>query len=424
MATQHERFISDGIGFAAVRDPKFKTGLIRVRLLLEYSEEVAAAGAIFMPVLTSCCESYPDSSLFNRRLNYLYGATVGSVCRHRGGMFEFAFTSSSILSRYAIDGTDVSLETAKLLRECIFSPALEDGGFIGREFNISKLSLLAEIDGELNDKAAYAESRAAEEAYRGEPASGRWYGSREAVENMTPARAYEIYREVLNTARVEVSFSGGGDFEKEIALFKEAFAEAGSRARVNPSYLSPSPLKPEPSEVEKRIETEQANIVMIFKPDRYDPDAMLLFSWLYGETPFSKLFMNVREKLGLCYYVSSSFAEGKNTVTVSSGVAPEKVDEAKSEILNQLKAVADGDFTDGEVEKTKLALADAYRSLYGSASSLDNWYFGQLLRNSEASPSERTEYLSRVGREDIIRAAKSLRLDTVYVLTDVKGEAE
>lgn len=424
MSTEHKRFFAGGAGFTVIRDPKFKTNLIRVRFLCGYDPKKAAAYAIIPSLITSCCKDFPDSSVMGRWLNYLYGTSTGYSCRHRGGMFEIAVFVSSILSRYAIDGTDVSLEAANLLRGCIFEPAVENGGFNQREFNIVKLSLLNEIDGELNDKPAYAEAKAAEIAYRGESSAGRWYGSREDVEAMTPQRAYEIYKELLMSARIEISFSGGGDFEKEIELFKNAFESLGETKRICPDYFAPSPLKASAEYVEQKIDAAQANLVMVYKSEISDPDAMLMFSWLYGETPFSKLFMNVRERLGLCYFISSSFAEGKNSLTVISGVSPDKVGEACEEIQKQLDSVVCGDFTDDEVKKTKLALADAYRSIYGSVSSLDNWYFGQLLRDSKASPAERTEYLDKIGRDDIIRAARSLKLDTVYVLTDIDREAD
>ena len=49
------------------------------------------------------------------------------------------------------------------------------------------------------------------------------------------------------------------------------------------------------------------------------------------------------------------------------------------------------------------------------------WYFAQKYDGESYSPEEEIERISAVTREDIIAAAKSMKLDTVYVLTG-KGE--
>ena len=63
--------------------------------------------------------------------------------------------------------------------------------------------------------------------------------------------------------------------------------------------------------------------------------AMRLMSALFGGTPHSKLFLNVREKLSLCYYCSSSYDRHKGIVMVQSGVEQKNIEKAREEILRQ-----------------------------------------------------------------------------------------
>ena len=63
---------------------------------------------------------------------------------------------------------------------------------------------------------------------------------------------------------------------------------------------------------------------------------------MFGGSVTSKLFMNVRERLSLCYYASSSIDWRKGIMLVSSGIEFDKYDEALSEILTQLEAVRKG----------------------------------------------------------------------------------
>ncbi|MFQ9472743.1 MAG: insulinase family protein [Oscillospiraceae bacterium] len=64
--------------------------------------------------------------------------------------------------------------------------------------------------------------------------------------------------------------------------------------------------------------------------------ALVMCNAIFGGTPLSKLFLNVREKLSLCYYASSMLEKMKGLVLVSSGIEFDKYQQARDEILAQL----------------------------------------------------------------------------------------
>ena len=133
-------------------------------------------------------------------------------------------------------------------------------------------------------------------------------------------------------------------------------------------------------------------------------DEVRLMSMLYGGTPRSKLFMNVREKLSLCYYCSSRLDRTKGILYVNSGVEFDNVKKAEDEILRQLEEVKAGNFSEEELEETKLMVADSFKTVNDSPSSMETWYLGQLFSHSEASPEEESARLSRVTREQVMKA--------------------
>jgi predicted Zn-dependent peptidase len=143
---------------------------------------------------------------------------------------------------------------------------------------------------------------------------------------------------------------------------------------------------------------------------------------MYGGTPFSKLFANVREKLSLCYYCQAAIVECKGAMLVDSGVEPGNEQKAEQEILNQLESLRAGDFTDEEIENTKKYLIGAYLSNYDSSEDLNSWYFFQFARGTNDSPKDAIEKINAATREDIINSANSFKLDTVYTLTPSGGE--
>lgn len=104
---------------------------------------------------------------------------------------------------------------------------------------------------------------------------------------------------------------------------------------------------------------------------------MRLFNALWGGTPHSLLFRHVRERLSLCYYCAASYDRLKGVVLVDSGVQADKAEEARREILRQLEAVRQGNFTDEDLEAARRSLTNQIDSVGDLQSTLDNWYMGQ-----------------------------------------------
>ncbi|MDE5741842.1 MAG: insulinase family protein, partial [Oscillospiraceae bacterium] len=178
-----------------------------------------------------------------------------------------------------------------------------------------------------------------------------------------------------------------------------------------------SPLKNEVCRVTEPHDVAQSKMFMAFKTDCEDYPAMRLMLAIYGATPISKLFMNVREKLSLCYYCSSMYNDRKGVVYVDSGIEHANAKKAEDEILNQLDAMQKGDFTEEEFENARKAIVNVWKGVTDGARTIADWYFNQMDKSEICSPEEMIEKLMKVTREDIVAASNSLKLDTVYVLT-------
>ena len=108
-----------------------------------------------------------------------------------------------------------------------------------------------------------------------------------------------------------------------------------------------------------------------------EPDiaALFVFNAVFGSGVTSKLFMNVREKLSLCYYAGSTVDTHKGLMLVSSGVDFDKADAAKAEIFAQLDAVKRGDITDEELDAARRSVASDLRSFLDSQGELEGLSF-------------------------------------------------
>ena len=169
----------------------------------------------------------------------------------------------------------------------------------------------------------------------------------------------------------------------------------------------------------------QGKLAMGFRTgaDAWDEDypALTLVNAVYGGTTTSKLFMNVRERLSLCYYASSGLMKYKDVMLVSSGVEFDKVGQAQDEILAQLEAVRRGEIEDWELEGARRTLIGGHRSTLDDQSRLEEFWLGQTAAGLDTGIEELVESLKAVTREQVAAAAQKLELDTVYFLNGKEG---
>lgn len=409
--------IGDGIGFSTVIDEKFKTSALTVRLITELSGETASEDSLAMSVLTDTNSKYTTIAAMSEALTELYGSGISSFISKRGDLMISGISASWLASRYAIYGEDIQGSMLEIFSDCLFRPNVVNGEFESEVFAIAKQELLDRIDAELNSKRDYAIAKAIETAFKGEPAANRCYGTRRTAEAVTSKGAYEAYKRILSTARVEITFVSAEDDPSVEAMMRKGFAEI-DRHPADISYMRLSPLKSEPASVSKEFDVNQCKMVMVFKTDCTDVFALRMFSTILGETPVSKLFRNVREKLSLCYYCGCRKLITKGAIIIDSGVERENIEKARTEILAQIADMQKGDFTDEDMENACLAVENSLDQVGDTTASYSSWYFERLCEGKIVTPEEMAADFRSVTKERIIEAAKSLKLDTEYLMLD------
>ena len=165
--------------------------------------------------------------------------------------------------------------------------------------------------------------------------------------------------------------------------------------------------------VEKK--TEQAHFCVGFRtfamghPQRY---ALSVLSTILGGGMSSRLFTEVRERRGLCYYISTGremYADAGNIVT-QAGVAThkEKIQEALNVTLEQYKDMTKGNFTDQEIVRAKEMIKGRMVLSFEDSYSIAAFYgIKQLLEHTIATPEEIIQSIEAVTKDDITAVAET-----------------
>ena len=413
--------IADGVYFTSITDKKFKIDRVSVIFVTELSDD-AALKAVIPRLLTKCNENINTLAKLNRRLAELYSANIVWTARADSDYHVCELSASVLDNRFALDGEDILKETVRILLDCIFKPYLENGLFPAQSLETEKQNQADDNDAEINDKTQYAHMKGYEEAFKGEPAAIRWGGTNDQVESISPESAIKAYKKLISEARAEVICVGESDFSGLDGLFAEAFGNIERKPSALPSPLL-SRNKDEVSRITEILDVEQSKLVMFFKTsDRYrNKDALRVMQCLYGGTESSKLFSIVREQMSLCYYCYARMGFSKGYISAELGTDRKNLDAAEKECLHQLQEIADGNFTDTEVEKVKLYIINMLRSTRDTVSGITSECFARIVYpDFSDSVEESIRKINAVTREDIIEAARSLKLDTVYILTSEK----
>jgi Predicted Zn-dependent peptidases len=404
--------ISQGINFTALHNPAFKTNVITVCFSVPLAKETAALNALVPAVLRRRCARYASSIDLNIALGNLYGGGLAFDVRGLGKRQLITMSISTIDDKYV--GTDLTRESVALLLDVILRPYFADGAFDEADVAIERQNLIDHIEAEINDKRMFAVRRTVEELFDGVGAGISASGKIEDAEKITPKNLTEAYHNLIKTAGIEIIFTGCGNADKALPLFREAFAPRQTESAALSAVSKRSEIK----KITENFDVQQSKLVLGFSLSDIPNSAHAqMFNMVFGAGVSSKLFLNVREKLSLCYYCASHVDRTAGYALVDSGVDTANIEKAKSEILRQLALITENDISEQELLHARAATINALKSIGDNPYATESYYLSRILLGEVESPAEYAEKIMAVTAEDIAKVAKGLEINTLYLLT-------
>ena len=412
----NRRKIADGVYFSSITDKRYKKNLISVAFSTQLSEETATENVIVPLLLTKCNSKLPSYKAFNNKMSRLYASGIGGTTGRQYDLQTISFGAYYLDDVYTLAGEKMTEIMTDIFIDCLTSPVTENGVFTAKFVELEKKTAIDNIETAINDKRSYAIERAMKTICKGEPASVCSYGTVEKAKLITPDSAYKAYSRMLETMPCEIICTGCSDFDGVAEKFAAAFEKVG-RHDIENTTIALSPVKTQTEEVTERLTVNQSKLVLGFKSHSDDDAALVLLQKIFGGTTSSKLFQNVREKMSLCYYCSAARNDLKGIMLVNSGVENENIEKTKNAVIDQLEEIKNGNFTNEDINFAEMAIKNDFKSVADSAGNVSNWYFDCIRKNDIVTPEEKLERYLGVSKERIIAAAKSMVLDSVYVLT-------
>lgn len=181
-------------------------------------------------------------------------------------------------------------------------------------------------------------------------------GTQESVSRLTRDDILEYANAHYRLPNVVIGAAGALDEAKVLEFVRPLLTLPGD-LNGNAPAIAPGPIDSAHVMV-RRQRTEQAHICLgvraysYLHPDRYAID---LLNTVLGEGMSSRLFLNIRERLGIAYDVHSFMQKHRDTgyVAVYLGVDPKKAVEAVKAVMSELIRLCDEEVASDELERAK-----------------------------------------------------------------------
>ncbi|SDM00722.1 pitrilysin family protein [Bacillus sp. OK048] len=412
-----------GYKLHVIETNKYKTNTFVWKMKAPLTKENVTKRALLPQVLQSSSAKYPTTTALRSYLDELYGATLYIDLAKKGEYHIISFTLEIANEKFLSDPTPLLKKGFELLAEVLAKPNLSGSAFHQETVNKEKRTLKQRIQSVYDDKMRYSNVRLLQEMCKGEPYALQVNGEAEDVEAITPENLYEYYQKAFLEDEMDLYVVGDVKEAEVKSLANELLTFDNRTAKKRESIEVEK--KDQVQEIKEEQDVKQGKLNIGYRTNIVYGDkdyfALQLFNGIFGGFSHSKLFINVREKASLAYYVSSRLESHKGLMMVMSGIDLKNYEQAVGIIRDQLEAMKKGDFSDQELVQTKAVIRNQILETIDTSRGLTEILYHNVVAGKDIRLEQWITDMEKTTREEITAVANKIELDTIYFLTGTEA---
>ena len=392
-----------------IETKKFKTNVYALYLTIPLTKENVTYNALIPTVLKRGCEKYNNQLEISKKLEEMYDATFGIGITKGGNNEVLKFYLESLNNNYLPNNEDLSKTSIEMLLNIVMKPYLVNEKFDDDYVEQEKENLKKVIESRKDNKDTYATNRLLEEMFKEEPYGLYKFGNIDEIDNITSEKLYEKYKELIKNSEKYLYIVGDVENlniesynidEKEITISKEFPVKISEKENI----------------VKEQMDVTQGKLVIGLNTPNNKQEVIALYNTILGKGANSKLFLNVREKEGLAYSAGSTYLKRNNAIIISTGIEVSKYNKAVEVIKKQLKDMENGNITEKEMKDAKQFINAGLNLINESSENMIEYRFDKDLYNEEIDIEKYRKEIEEIKKEDIVKVAKQIKIDTIYFL--------
>ncbi len=417
--------IKKGVTIHKINTNKFKTNLYAVFIATPLKRENVTKNALIASILRRGSKNIPSQDIISKKLEEMYGASFDCGIEKTGDNQIIKFYLEKINEEFLPEKEELTKKSIDILFDIIFNPLTQNGGFKKEYFESEKQNLKQIIESKIDNKRAYSFERCIEEMFKNEPYGLYKFGYVEDLDKITPQDLYEHYKNLISKAKIDIFLSGELKDNSILNIIKEnekikELNEREAEYIQNSEKTNKIEVK-ETQVVEEHMQVGQGNLVLGLNINVNMNDSKFVasvYNAILGGGANSKLFQNVREKQSLAYTAGSTYRRQKNVIFIRCGIEIKNYEKALNTIKEQLKDIAEGNFSEEDINNSKELISESIRSITAEQDTEVTYYYGQELSDSFTSIDVYIEKINNVTKEEIQEMAKNISINTIYFLRD------
>ena len=417
---------SNGISFSSAQTSKFKTSILVFSITVPLTPERLINNALLAGIFRRGTHSLPSISSLNKSLDELYGSCVEVRSTNKGKNLSLMIIVDVIDNKYVPDDTDVLGGAIDIVSELILAPHFCDPDFPKSIFEQEKKILVDNLLAIKNNTRAYSIKRCSDIMHEGSPEHLTYEQSIALAKDASFDNVLKYYKEVILNSPMEIFYMGASDPLPIKEKLSCVFADKKCSLTSSKNQLAAT-KRTSFCSISEKMPVSQGKLALGFSTGvtlADDYHTALMFNEIFGGSASSKLFLNVREKMGLCYFCSSSYGIHNGILRVSCGIEVNKRELAKKAILEQLEDIKNGKISEFELEAARKSIANGYRQLYDSPFDVYNFYSARSFFGIFESIEDCCEKLLAVTPHQICEFARSISLDAEFFIEGTSLEAD
>ena len=402
-----------------------KSSTILVRFIQPFDECWVNERLLLPQVLLSGSKDFPTKQAIQLQSDLLYASEISAYTTRYGSVVVTSFQMNVVNPQY-IQESDYMDQVLHFLHSIIYRPRTRKGAFLKHHFQLEKRLLKEQLQTVYNDKMEYSYMRFKEEMFRGESYATSEMGILQTIDQCTEHSTYLCYQKMMEESIIEIDLSGSVSlfaYQDQIcALFPSP------QKTFTQSWIDQETTKRElPQTIRDLQAVKQARLYLGYRTNVYASDefalAIRLFNTMLGDFEQSVLFQTIREEMKLAYYVQSSLFLGKGYFVIMAGIDPVKEQHAIKAIQEAIMGLQTGQFSDEDFQLAKSYIIEQERRALDSPQIMAHRHF--VYRHVVNRPYVMTEVIDKVmkiSKAMLMEACQSIRLDTIYILTEATNE--
>lgn len=412
-----------GYKLHVVKTEKFKTNTIVWKMKSPLTSENVTKRALLPYLLQSSSKAYPTTSKLRSYLDELYGANLFVDVSKKGEYQVISFSLEIANEKFLSDPEPLLKKGMELIAEILVNPLAENEAFDKETVEKEKRTLKQRIQAVYDDKMRYSNFRLVQEMCAGEPYALHVNGEIDDIADINEQNLFSYYKQAFAEDELDLFIIGDVN-EDEVQSIAENLLKFEQRT---PKKVETTPsANVEEKTVKEKEDIKQGKLNIGYRTNilygDHDYYALQVFNGIFGGFSHSKLFINVREKNSLAYYVASRLESHKGLMMVMSGIEFNNFELAVKIIREQMQAMQAGDFTEQEIEQTKAVIENQMLETLDTARGMVEVLYHNVVSEQNVNLDDWLTGMGKTTKEEIIEVANKVKMDTIYFLTGLEAD--